>query len=1041
MAGDGRKLKYLVDTGANKNFLKPDYLKYSQPVEKPFTIKSAGGNIQITRKVKTKIFKEIGNNTDTTFFILPGLESFDGIIGDDTLKEVGAVIDRKNHLLIITPGIKIPLKQKTSMQVNNISVRDEHLPDQTKKKLQNLIKDYKELFGPINNQEIKTSVEAEIRTKTDEPIYSKIYPYPVHMRAEVDSQIKKLLQDGIIRPSKSPYNSPIWVVEKKLDASGIKKYRMVVDYKKLNAVTISDTYPIPDISNTIANLNKSKFFTTVDLTSGFHQIKMKKEDIPKTAFSTLNGKFEYLRLPFGLKNAPSIFQRMIDDVLKDLIGRTCYVYIDDIIIFGGNNAEEHLRNVKEVFERLQRSNLRVNLDKTEFLKSETEFLGYIITNNGIKPNPSKVAAINNIKPPANLKELKSFLGLASYYRRFIRNFAHIAKPLTNLTRGENAQVSANKSKNVKIELKETELKAFKELKDLLSSSEILAFPDFEKPFILTTDASDHAIGAVLSQGQIGKDRPITYISRSLNKSEENYATNWKEMLAIVWALENLRNYLYGAKHIKIITDHQPLTFAMSPKNNRQMLKRWKASLEEYNHELIFRPGVTNKVADALSRLPTEVNAIESSQETEHSADEDNTDLIPHVEAPINVFKNQLILTEGKNVIAYESPHPGFHRHYVSLPTFPKEFLIEILKEKLHPTIINGIKIPEKYINLLQDIVKDHFRNSKIRITQRIVQDVQNEENIFQIIQHEHRRAHRNHKENREQILEKFYFPKMTSLIKKYTKECEICNKNKYDRHPHKPHRQETPIATYPTEIVHIDIFEIANEKYISCIDKFSKFSKFFHIDAKTVLPVREKLIEIIHFFTIPKMLIMDNEPSFISPLVQDYIKTLGIEIYLTPSQKSEVNGTVEKVHSTITEIIRCLKNELKELSMKELVNVAVDRYNNTFHSITHTKPSDIFFGRESRINYQNLLNFREKINEDLVNRLRQHQQKNLRTQNKKRKQPKSFQPGETIFTAVKQIQSKIKPKFTRETVAQDNTVTVTTSSGRKIHKSHIKNIN
>jgi len=247
------------------------------------------------------------------------------------------------------------------------------------------------------------------------------------------------------------------------------------------------------------------------------------------------------------------------------------------------------------------------------------------------------------------------------------------------------------------------------------------------------------------------------------------------------------------------------------------LKRWRDRLELYNYELIYTLGSTNKVADALSRLPkSEINTIESTSTTAtaHSADEDSTNLIPHVEVPINVFRNQLILSEGKYIIIHESPHAGYHRHYVSLPHFPKSFLTVILKETLNPNVINGIKIPEKYTQLLQEVFVDHFSNYKIRITQRVVQDLSNEENIFQAIKFEHHRAHRNYRENKEQILEKYYFPKTTSLIRKYTKNCDTCNTNKYDRHPHKPQLQMTPTATYPTETIQIDILEIQKEKYL-----------------------------------------------------------------------------------------------------------------------------------------------------------------------------------------------------------------------------------
>ncbi|XP_055375394.1 uncharacterized protein LOC129608095 [Condylostylus longicornis] len=493
-------LKFLVDTGANKNFVREEIATNAKPTTKPFKIRSAGGDITITKKIGGRFFQSLGNNTFIEFFVLPGLKTFDGIIGDDTLKKLEAIIDRKNNTLRIKPDIKIPLKAKASAQVNTIEIGADHLPKAIQEKIMGIIRKYEKIFGPINDREIiDTQVKAEIKTTTDDPIYTKSYPYPANMRKEVEEQIKKLLEDGIIRPSKSPYNSPIWVVAKKPDSSGVKKYRMVIDFKRLNAVTVPDTYPIPDITSTLASLGQAKFFTTLDLTSGFHQIMMHKKDIPKTAFSTMNGKYEFLRLPFGLRNAPSIFQRMIDDVLKDQIGKSCYVYIDDVIIYG-KTEEEHLRNIETIFSILEKANLKVNLEKTKFFNTETEFLGYIVTSEGIKPDPRKVAAIQNIMPPTNLKDLKSFLGLTSYYRRFIQDFAKVAKPLTSLTRGENAQIKANQSKKVGIKLNAEELKAFNRLKELLISSEVLIFPNFEKPFILTTDASDTAIGAVLSQG-------------------------------------------------------------------------------------------------------------------------------------------------------------------------------------------------------------------------------------------------------------------------------------------------------------------------------------------------------------------------------------------------------------------------------------------------------------------------------------------------------------------------------------------------------------
>lgn len=229
--------------------------------------------------------------------------------------------------------------------------------------------------------------------------------------------------------------------------------------------------------------------------------------------------------------------------------------------------------------------------------------------------------------------------MTSYYRKFIRDFAKIPKPLT---RGEFARVKANQSRKIAVELDEVALQAFADLKSILSSSEVLAFPDFTKPFHLTTDASNYALGALLSQDDQEKDRPIAYISRSLNRTEENYATNEKEMLAIVWALESLRLYLYGAGCVRVYTDHQPLTFALGNRNFNAKLKRWKSRIEEYNCKLIYKPGKSKVVADALSQITTHVNYFGPDAATVHSALEAATQPIPHVEDPINVYRNQLI---------------------------------------------------------------------------------------------------------------------------------------------------------------------------------------------------------------------------------------------------------------------------------------------------------------------------------------------------------------------------------------------------------------
>lgn len=594
---------------------------------------------------------------------------------------------------------------------------------------------------------------------------------------------------------------------------------MVIDYRKLNSVTIADRYPIPEINEVLSNLGKNKFFSVIDLKSGFHQIPLKAKDIEKTAISVNYGKYEFMRLPFGLKNAPSIFQRTLDDILRDHIGNKCYVYMDDIIIFG-KDEKTHFQNLKEIFKTLEKSNMKIQLDKCEFLKIEVEFLGFIVSDTGIKPNQKKVQAIAEILLPKTLKDLRSFLGLSGYYRRFIKDYAKLVKPLTLLLRGEDGRVPKTLSKNKPIHLNDEAIEAFNKTKNSLISQEvILSHPNFDHEFELTTDASEYAIGAVLSQN----NKPITFLSRTLTETEEDYGVNEKEMLAIIWSLTSLRNYLYGSRKVKIFTDHQPLTYALSNKNTNSKMKRWKSILEEYNHELKYKPGRTNVVADTLSRpfRNTDINCTL----TQHSDESSSQNLIPTIEAPINVFRNQIILNIGDET-SYQSLNPfsKYNRHIFIQPQYTRDDIINIFKRYLNPNIVNGLKTTEPIMGIIQEIYPEHFSNYKIRYTQKIVDDIISEPEQDELILTTHRRAHRDPQENKFQLLEKCYFPKMSRRIINLTKMCGVCKENKYDRHPNNQVIIPTLIPTYAGHTVHIDIFQTNKVYILTAIDKFTKLA-------------------------------------------------------------------------------------------------------------------------------------------------------------------------------------------------------------------------
>lgn len=289
---------------------------------------------------------------------------------------------------------KKPLIETEKINFENL-IRHQYLNQEEQSQLFKLLKKYSHiLYKPGDKLTFSNKVKHTINTTDEIPVHTKSYRYPFVHKEEVNKQINQMLEDGIIQPSSSPWSSPIWIVPKKLDASNQKKWRLVVDYRKLNEKTIDDRYPLPNISDILDKLGRSQYFTTLDLTSGFHQIEMDVNSIPKTAFNVENGHYEYTRMPFGLKNAPSTFQRTMDNVLRGLQGKICLVYMDDIIIYS-TSLQEHLDSLKQVFDRLNSYNMKIQFDKSEFLQKSVEFLGHVVTPDGIKTNPKKIEALKN----------------------------------------------------------------------------------------------------------------------------------------------------------------------------------------------------------------------------------------------------------------------------------------------------------------------------------------------------------------------------------------------------------------------------------------------------------------------------------------------------------------------------------------------------------------------------------------------------------------------------------------------------------------------
>lgn len=455
--------------------------------------------------------------------------------------------------------------------------------------LAKLCTEYADVFSLQDEKVTTTDIyEQKLTFSDDTPVYTPNYRIPHAHRPIVESEIEKLIKDGIVEPTCSPYNSPLLLVPKASNTTD-QKWRLVVDFRRLNQKLVPDRHPLQRIDEVLDQLGRAKFFSVADLKTSFHQIELHPKSRDATAFSTQKGQWRFTRVPYGLNVSPNAFCRMMAIAFSGLPPEIAFLYVDDIIIVGCSE-EHHLKNIRAVFEICRKTNLKLNPEKCHWFQNQVIYLGHLCTDEGVRPDPSKLDKVENFPVPENASEARRFVAFANYYRRFIEKFAHKAAPLNRLAR-----------KGVKFEWTAECDNAFQEIKNMLVSPPILAYPDFDKQFVLITDASDKACGAVLAQEYDGIDRPIAYFSRSFIKGELNKSTIEKELLAIYFAIKHFEPYLYGRKFV-VKSDHRPLVhlFGMTKPTNR--LTRIRLDLEEFDFEIQYIKGADNVVADALSRI-------------------------------------------------------------------------------------------------------------------------------------------------------------------------------------------------------------------------------------------------------------------------------------------------------------------------------------------------------------------------------------------------------------------------------------------------------
>lgn len=881
---------------------------------------------------------------------------------------------------INTMEIDEELDEIRKQNLNNL--RTSHMNDEEKRQITKLCYNYRDIF---HCEEIPLTftheIKHQLRLTDDKPIYVRNYRQAPKQKLEIKKQINKLLEQNIIQESNSPWSCPVHIVPKKLDASGEQKYRLVIDYRKLNDKTVEDKYPLPNIDDILDKLGRAHYFTTLDLASGYHQVEMHPQDIEKTAFTTDRGHYEFLRMPFGLKNAPSTFQRLMDSVLRGV--DNVLTYLDDIIIYS-TSLQEHIEKCTEVFNRFRVHNLKIQPNKSEFLKKQVEFLGHTLTDKGLKPNENKISAVKQYPLPKTQKEIKSFLGLVGYYRKFIQDFAKLTKPLTKCLK------KGNKNK---VEITEEYIQAFEKCKQVLINAPILQYPDFDKPFILTTDASDVAIGAVLSQGKLGTDKPVAYASRTLSDTEQRYSTIEKELLGIVWAIKYFRPYLYG-KRFTIFTDHRPLTWLMSLKDPNSKLTRWRLRLAEYDFDVQYKKGKINTNADALSRIqvlhhnttptvdqpqetsqndqdfsnidirtllgmPTTPEIVTQSSQNE-SVDEilentdpiiDSIDKMPEIDDAIDRQLKQFHIrkspgdtyriddrSKGKTVIKDV---------WIPINNTENE-IINFLKEHTIPDrIFHCYFHHEDFFPLFCKLFKTIFSNrgpKLVRCKSRVTL-IENIPEQLEIIRkyHEGKTIHRGIQETYKHIHRSYHWPNMLPSIQKFINKCDSCLKSKYERNPLKLPLALTDTPIKPMEHMFMDLYSSGGTTFLTLIDNFTKYAQAIPLTASTSIHIAEALLGVFSTIGIPKKLTTDSDSKFDNEVITEVCAMHNIHIHFTTPYNPNSNSPIERLHSTLAELIRIQRITDKDEPCN-LMKYAIIAYNNTIHSATGFTPFELLYG-------------------------------------------------------------------------------------------------
>lgn len=973
----GHPAIFLLDCGATGNFIRSEFVVdhqlKSSSLPSPDVITLADGSKQSAGSIVNAASLRIGSYTDQLDFVSLPLVGYDVILGMPWLDHYNPSIDWKSRKMKFvgedgkqhdikctagSPAKSVPVSVKpksgscrssgSGSTLNVIAYKQ--LKHQLRTRPDEFVSGFfvfpQDLLAPSSNESVLNNINSEIKDEGGTSAaarrlvaeYRDVFPddlppglpparevdhkielipgssppsRPTYRMSateleELKKQLEELTKSGFIQPSKSPFGAPVLFVKKK-DGT----MRMCVDYRALNNITIKNKYSLPHVDELFDRLHDAECFSKIDLRSGYHQIRIDPSDVSKTAFRTRYGHYEFLVLPFGLTNAPATFMHLMHQTFRDYLDEFVIAFLDDILIYS-KTPEEHEKHVRKVLQILRDNKLYAKESKCELFKDEVEFLGHLVGRNGIRMMESKVKGVQEWPTPTKATHVRSFLGTAGYYRRFIKDFSSIAAPLTDLTKD-----------SIKFVWGHEQEKAFRQLKSSISEGPVLILPNPNLPYVIHTDASGFAVGAVLQQDQGKGLQPVAFMSKKMLDAETRYPVHEQELLAIIHSLSTWRHYLHGAKFKIIVkTDHRSLQYLKTQPSLSGRQARWLDTMANYDFDIEYIDGKTNVIADGLSRR--------------HDHQVSHDELVP---------------------VSLNALHDG--------SCSPKTVHRISAATSLLADIFEASKRDRDYMNMMKKKVSElkkhhlsirgglmYYKSNRIYLP--------NDSSLRTRILHECHdvptSGHLGKDKTIDQVKRRFYWPKMDQEIHEYVIGCDSCQRNKPSNQQKIGLLQPLPIPDRPWQQVSMDLItqlpksRTGKDAIVVFVDKLTKMVHYVATTTTVTAPELSQLFmrEVVRLHGVPESILSDRDPRFTAHFWRAFWDQLGTKLTMSTAFHPQTDGQTERSNRTLEEMIRAYVN-WSHNDWDQHLSVLEMAFNNSKQASTGHSPCYLNYGHEIQL--------------------------------------------------------------------------------------------